>query len=634
MAMRHPITVSPRTVAGWLLATLILGPTGCSHLSSTRAQAPDEGEAKFDLKEVQTIGDVTEPSGALPMQVTGIGLVTGLPGTGGGAPPNYRAMLQEQLLKAGVRHAKEVLESPDNALVLVTALIPAGCRKGDPIDVEISLPPGSGVTSLRGGELQECVLRNYDSARHLNPNSQGDKLLPGHILAKARGPLLVGFGPEEDEAERLRHGRIWDGGVSLIDRPFYFVLKSDQNFARVANSVAGRINQLFPDDARKRAAVLRNRNFLVLQDVTDQLNNGFKPNLGKGETARAVTKDMVYVQVPCAYHLNPERYLRVARLIPLRESPEARGRYRQHLHDLLLDPTKTMVAALRLEALGKESVPALKDGLTHEHPLVRFAAAESLAYLDCGTGAAELGRLAEQYEALRAYSMAALASLEQPASRLKLTEMMSSPNAEVRYGGFKALRILNETWYDEAVAGELLGDSFWLHRVAPRSSPLVHISTTHRAEIVCFGEEPRLVPPLKILAGEFTIAAAPGDTRCTIGRFIVNPPSWARKQCSLKLDDVLKKMAELGGAYPDAVELLRQADRRKCLTAPVVVDATPITVSVEELANEGKKLRHLAEPAEVSSERTQPETSVDSLRPAQAPVREEREIAAPVSERR
>ncbi|HYT89413.1 MAG TPA: hypothetical protein VEL76_11965, partial [Gemmataceae bacterium] len=114
----------------------------------------------------------------------------------------------------------------------------------------------------------------------------------------------------------------------------------------------------------------------------------------------------------------------------------------------------------------------------------------------------------------------------------------------------------------------------------------------------------------------------------------VNPPSWARKQCSLKLEDVLRKMAELGGAYPDAVELLRQADRRKCLTAPVVVDATPIMVPVEELANEGKKLKYLAEPAEVSSEPRRVDDAVAGARPAVAPVREEREIAAPTNERR
>ena len=95
--MRHPISASARTSAGWLLAALLAGSVGCSTLGPTRGQAPDEGDSKFDLKEVQTVGDVTEVSNAGPLQVSGVGLVTGLEGTGGGAPPGmYRTMLQEQ----------------------------------------------------------------------------------------------------------------------------------------------------------------------------------------------------------------------------------------------------------------------------------------------------------------------------------------------------------------------------------------------------------------------------------------------------------------------------------------------------------------------------------------------------------
>ena len=74
--------------------------------------------------------------------------------------------------------------------------------------------------------------------------------------------------------------------------------------------------------------------------------------------------------------------------------------------------------------------------------------------------------------------------------------------------GRPALRILDEG--ADEVAGEMLADSFWLHKAAPRSSPLIHVSTSQRAEIVFFGEQPRLVPPLKIVAGEFTVTAAPG----------------------------------------------------------------------------------------------------------------------------
>src|SRR5207253_10648914 len=115
--------------------------------------------------------------------------------------------------------------------------------------------------------------------------------------------------------------------------------------------------------------------------------------------ARAITKDAIYVQVPYAYRLNPERYLQVAMKIPLHGARENGGRYPHQLREMLLDPAHTIAAALRLEALGKEAVGPLKDGLKSRHALVRFSAAEALAYLDCGAGGEELAKLAEQYEA-------------------------------------------------------------------------------------------------------------------------------------------------------------------------------------------------------------------------------------------
>jgi hypothetical protein len=596
--MTHPIPSAPsaRRAAGWLLAAVLLGAAGCAQIQP-RGQAAEDADAKFDLKEVLTVGDVTEVANAAPLQVSGVGLVVGLDGTGGSAPPSeYRTLLEQQLLKQGVRDVKRELESPENAMVLLTAVIPPGARKGDPLDVQVTLPTGSKVTSLRGGVLKECVLRNYDTSRNLDPAYQGaNKLLPGHVLAKARGPLLVGFGPEQDESVRMRQARIWDGGVSLIDRPFYLELKDDQKFARIANAVAQRINLLFPDDARKQQEVLRHRRLVVLDEVAGQLNDKFKaPALGKGETARAVTKDMIYVQVPYAYRLNAERYLRVARLIPLREAPEARGRYRRYLRALLLDPEHTITAALRLEALGRESIPTLKEGLQSPHTLVRFAAAEALAYLDSGAGADELARLAQQYEALRAYCLMAMASMDAGVCYLRLSELLASPDVTVRYGAFRALRLFPADEQPDAVRGELLGESFWLHKVAPKSSPLVHACTGQRAEVVLFGDPARLLPPFKMLAGsEFTVTAERGDDRCTVSRFVLSPPSVARRQCSLRVEDVLRTVAELGGQYPDVVDLLRQVEGRHCLTAPVRFDAVPVVVPAEVLAEEGKTPRLL-----------------------------------------
>jgi hypothetical protein len=597
--MSHPISPVRRSrrAAGWLLAAVLVGAAGCAQIQP-RGQSADDLEARFDLKEVLTVGDVTDVANAGPLQVSGVGLVVGLDGTGGGAPPSeYRTMLEQQLAKQGVRNVKHELDAPDNAMVLVTALIPPGARKGDPLDIQVTLPPGSRVTSLRGGVLKECALRNHEMTGNFQPTGHGgNRLLTGHVLAHARGPLLVGFGPDTEDSARLRQARIWDGGCSLIDRPFYLVLKNDQKFARVANAVAQEINRHFPDDASRQQEILRQRRLLMLNEVANQINDKgpdkFRvPTLNKGETARAVTKEMIYLQVPPAYRLNAERYLLVSRLVPLREAAEAKGRYREHLREMLLDPAYTVRAALRLEALGKESIPILKEGLNSRHTLVRFAAAEALAYLNCGAGGDELARLAQQYEALRAYSLMALSSMDAAVSYLRLSELLASPDAEVRYGAFRALRLLDGG--ASAVQGELLGESFWLHKLVPNAPPLVHACTTQRAEVVLFGEPARLVAPFRVLAGEFTMTAAPGDDRCTVSRFVVSPPSEKRRQCSFRLEDILRTVAELGGQYPDVIELLRQVDRHGCMTAKVRFDAAPVVVPIEDLAQEGKSPRLL-----------------------------------------
>jgi hypothetical protein len=569
-----------------VLAALLIGLAGCSH-AQTRGQAADETDQDDrDIKAVKTIGDVTEVGPITPTQVSGVGLVTGLQGTGGPAPASdYRKMLEDQLHKQGVQNVKELLVSPNHTLVLVSARIPVGIRKGEPIDVEVTLPPQSKATSLRGGYLLDCPLRNYESTHNLSKdNKDPGRLLPGHILANAHGPLLVGLG-EGNEEVRLRRGRIWEGGVSHLDVPFFLYLKSDQRFASVANTVATRINSAFPDDTQRQYQVRQAKRLLVLDEVTSQINDKFHGTNGAGcgETAHALTKDVVHVKVPYEYRLTPERYLLVIRLIPLRESAQTAGKYRQRLQEMLLDPRETIRAALRLEALGKESIPALKKGLASNQALVRFAAAEALTYLGNTAGIDELSRLAEKHETLRGHCLAAMASMDEAISQTKLADLMASTRPQVRIGAFRALLAANEL--SAEIQGELLNDAFWLHQVAPRAQPMVHLSTNRRAEIVIFGEVPKVLPPLRLPAGsEFTVTAEAGDTRCTVSRFVVNAGQVARKQCSFQLDDILHTMAAMGAQYPDAVEFLHQADRHKCLAASVMVDALPEATPLELLA--------------------------------------------------
>jgi hypothetical protein len=115
---------------------------------------------------------------------------------------------------------------------------------------------------------------------------------------------------------------------------------------------------------------------------------------------------------------------------------------------------------------------------------------------------------------------------------------------------------------------------------------MVHLTSRNRAEIVLFGEEPTFIPPFPILAGEFTVTANAEDTRCTISRISLHKGK-SKKQCGLKVEEVLRTLAEMGGEYADAVEVLRRADQLQCLSCPVVVDALPQATSVYDLAKAG-----------------------------------------------
>ncbi len=552
----------------WLAGALFLGLVGCSHNALTRGQTEDEPE--HDRYAVKTVGDVTVVGNAEPVALGGVGLIVGLEGTGGDSPADaYRAMMVTELQRQHVKNVKDVLSSPNHALVIIEGSLPPGAAKDDPIDLEIKLPPGSKATSLRGGYLKKAYLFNYDTARHLSPNYSGNaNMLMGHKVATAEGAILVNAGlSDADEGAALRQGRIWGGGRSRVDQPFGLMMSPDSQKASISALVAERINETFHGGVR---------------------------NAVENKVAIANNNIAISLRVPSQYRHNLQRYLRVVRLVPMGHGADVptgegalRHSYRQRLEADVLDPAHTVVAALRLEALGTSSIPGLKKGLKHAHPLVRFCCAESLAYLGSPTCGEELGKAVVQQPLFRAFALTALASLDEAVAHTQLRELMhTAGDDETRIGAFRALRVLDER--DPAVAGELLNESFWLHCVESKSEPMVHFSTTKRAEVVLFGEAPRLSPPFSFLAGEFVVTATADDRiRCTVGRF-PRGGAVARKQCGLELEAVLRAMADLGASYPEVIALLQQAHGTAGLTCRVRCDALPQATSVYELVRIGQ----------------------------------------------
>ena len=530
--------------------------------------------------DIGVVGDVTEVDNAGYIQVSGVGLVTGLDGTGSSPKGTYREMLEAQLRKMKVENTAAWLNSPNNSLVLVTTQIPPGARPGEHLDVEIVLPEGSKTTSLKGGYLVETSLVDFAKTTDLSATTKSNQILTGHVLAKAKGPLITGLGDPLDPRE-LRRARIWSGGVSLVPRAYVFKLtKDDKKSAKVTSNIASRINLQFQDDPKKMHAAQSMRDLMKLDAVTQELNGAFAPNQGQGEMAKAVNKEYVSIRVPYAYRYNHERFLRVARLLPIVETPEAMAHYRDRLDKILFDPKQCIRASLRLEALGEKSAPILRKALASDNSLVRFCAAESLMYLGSTAGVEEIAKLVVDHPEFRAYGLLALAGLDEAICRNKLGELMLLNDPQLRSGAFRALRLLDEN--DPRLNDEPLANQFFLHRVAPESEPLVLFSMHKRAEIVLFGPEIRVRVPVKILAGgEFTITAEADDTRITVSR--LNVKGTQRKQTTPVLEDVIRAMADLGAGYAETIDLLKALDEQHALPCPVSHVSPPGPSGLESL---------------------------------------------------
>lgn len=580
--------ISRRHFLAWSAAAGAAGLAGCKGTDAlapkTSAQRSQIGEDPNDPDTVVTVGSKTSVGNTEPLVVSGVGLVHNLPGTGSSPPQGtWRTMLEDSLKRMKRDQSvnlKKLLDGPDRttSLVIVSAEIPPGARKGDPIDVQITLPDDSKTTSLQGGELFPTDLITFDTTGNVAAQVRGGapggggRLLQGNLWAQAQGPLVAGNVVKDDaKGEKpdtdangnvlYRAGFIAGGARAAHSRPYYLLLnQSDQN-PRIGAAVAERLNSTFHTTA--------------------------DPNL---KVADAKDRELILVNVPTAYRHNHYRFLLVARQVPYTEVKPGSA-YRQKLEDELMDPATALAAAVKLEALGGDCRRSLKIGLESASPWVRFAAAEALAYLGQTDGTAELARLAEDHPAVRAQCLKALASVDDASGTDKLVEMLTSSDAELRQGAFIALRLADER--HPALGGALMNRSYYLHRVAGRGPSAVHLTGAGRSEILVFGEGVKLRGPMAPvpLGGEFTVSvpAADGVAKVTrVVRLKGGEPEVKEVRCSGELGSVLTALANLGGGYSEAIELVRRSARAEALSAPVVADAVPRELSIQQLSGFAK----------------------------------------------
>jgi hypothetical protein len=578
--------------------------TGCVD-PQKRAQIAEQTEKERDL-DVPLVSNVADFGNAGPLQVHGVGLVTGLAGTGHCPEGYYRTLMEQFLLKTigpGDGHlsnvpkevnVRKILDNPNNCLVIVSAYLPAGARKGDRFDADITLPAGSKAISLAGGYLQHSMLRVYETAGTVSTNpmyKDSSQMLQGHVFADAKGPLVVGFGNNTDSNE-LKRGKVWQGGASRIARPYHLVMRNDDKSVKFANSVAERINFMYLDDPRSKALHAdfnrQEKQLITMGNVAHQLNQKQDPSgMNDNEMAKAMNKEIINVRVPFLYRFDHERFRIVASLTPLRDTDPGLKRYSERVQKMLLDPHDTMGAAMRLEALGRASIPLLKTGLESDHPYVRFTSAEALAYLGSTAGVDALTAMAKQNPKFAKPCTIALANLGESFCKDKLGELLISDEPVVRCAAFHALSLLDEN--DRQLGGMFLNETVWLHRIPQAPGSMVYYSTSKRPQVILFGRGIEVAPNTRMMIGkDFTVAQNERDGQFLVKRITTDGEE--KRTCTNRLDDIVTALAELKATYPDIVDFLRKASDYRYVNCPIVNWTTP-EVPLATLIEAGRQMK-------------------------------------------
>lgn len=537
-----------------LMLCAVLASTGCSALNlstmldreeaqneerDTKARSAIRGETGFS----KLIGDYIHMADAGSMKVESVGLVVGLSGRGENPPASYlRTMLLNDLRRRKVENPEELLSSGDNCLVIVTARIPPVLKKGEKLDIEVSLPDGSKAKSLAGGYLMPCYLREHMAAEGIR---EGVEMVvaTGPVLVDALGTAKPGDSPLAGHL----HGRIPAGGVyTKQDRVLSIVVANEVRSVRMTQQIASSIGSRF----------------------FDYNDHGIQVPM-----AEAKNDVRIELLVHRNYKDNNARYLQVISNLALRENTVDKHVRMQQLSQQIQGGPTAEKAALQLEAIGTDSIPVLKQGLSSPDLEARFHSAVALAYLGSVDGVPALREAIEKEPAFRVYAFAAMATLQDGTAFEALQGLMSQPSVETRYGAFRAMTTIMPD--DPSVRGVELGQgSFRLHAIKCDGPPQIHLTRSKKCEVVIFGADQKFQTPVSLRAGEHIIIKnTPEGDRVTVKRIAVGDSR--EETVPNTVAAVIHAAAEMGAMYPEIVQLIVQAQRQHNLQGAVAIDELP-----------------------------------------------------------
>ena len=544
------------------LAAILIMPSGCasslmnlsgasaisskltSMMGKDRKNIQKEEDNDFGTRiETPLLRDYISVTGNNLIALRGVGLVTGLDGTGGDPPPSHlRKELLDEMTRRKIENPGQILASRNTALVMVTAYLPAMVRDKQTFDVRVMLPPNSEATSLKGGWLLETRLSEEQTIA-------GRGNIKGHEYAVAYGAILTALGNGDhtkDGSAMLRRGSIPGGAISNTERNLEVVLRNEyrglKTSQRIESAISNRLHHY----------------------------NRFGQRIAMAE---AKTDLMLELMVHPLYRNNFPRYQQMIRSIALRETDVARRMRMENLAVDIQDPSKAASASLQLEAIGRDAIPFLKSSLQSPSLEVRFHAAQALAYLEDGSGVEVLKQAALEEPAFRVYALAALSVVTEADGVVALRDLLSDDSLETRYGAVRALNENNPS--DLALGTQTFSNQFVLHSIESTGPPAVHVVRYRAPEVVVFGSQQQLrLPAILSVGNNIKVMGQAGDNRVTITKYEINKEP-RRHVVSTNLLEVIRTVAQMGATYPDVVQMLLEADSQHNLQGELGVDRLP-----------------------------------------------------------
>ena len=524
-------------ITGFLTIAL----AGCQNMIG-RGQSPDDSKllSLYDDKSDSTkyVGDICGFYGLNYAKVEGVGLAVSLDGTGSNPKPSGQ---REKLFRTldtnkNIENPKKLLESKNTELVVMKGMLPPGIRKGETFDLEVIPLGGTEATSLEDGMLIQTQLAPMARL--------GRGVKQGHVIALGRGRISVDaiFESRQDQSNLL-HGVILGGGKALEDRPLGLTIRSEDYSAKTTTAMARAINKRFTTVGSS----------------------------GRTGVATPKTDRIVELGVPAGYRHNVGRYLSVIKNLAYGERTEDRVNRMDQLEQEMNDPSTAALAAIRLEALGNDGIPALKRALRHHDFEIQFQAAQAIAYSGESDGIEILRKAAKEEPAFRWHAMTALASMDDVSAGITLTDLMHVKSAETRYGAFRAMRAHSPQ--DPTIQGEWLAGDFSLHEIVSDSEPLLHFSREKRPEIVIYNDDQTVTPDFLHVETGLTIRA---NTNGTVSISVYSSADGEQKKtCSHRISDVVRTLGKMGFGYGRQLKMFRQAMQAGTLNTRLVVNAVP-----------------------------------------------------------